>query len=209
MYITNEWYIFHEVIDKKTCNKIKRLAHSWEDASVDTQKETTDEERLTGRKGDFKTKSTIRTSDVCWVKDQWVYNVIWPYMLEANHAAGWRFHIKAAESLQITRYKKGGFYNFHRDGMGDHLSVNNETDNPFLYGNVRKLSMTLLLNDTYEGGEFQLSSYGKQECTITVPKFNLIGSIIVFPSGMEHRVAPITKGLRYSLVAWFVGPPFV
>jgi len=32
--------------------------------------------------------------------------------------------------------------------------------------------------------------------------------IIVFPSDMEHRVAPVTKGIRYSLVVWFLGPPF-
>ena len=34
------------------------------------------------------------------------------------------------------------------------------------------------------------------------------GSVIVFPSCMEHRVTPITKGTRYSVVCWFVGPPF-
>ena len=35
------------------------------------------------------------------------------------------------------------------------------------------------------------------------------GSVIVFPSSMEHRVAPVTKGIRYSVVCWFLGPPFV
>ena len=35
------------------------------------------------------------------------------------------------------------------------------------------------------------------------------GDIIFFTSGMEHRVAPVTKGVRYSLVNWFVGPPVV
>ena len=35
------------------------------------------------------------------------------------------------------------------------------------------------------------------------------GDIIFFCSGMEHRVAPVTKGIRYSLVNWFVGPPVV
>jgi len=45
-------------------------------------------------------------------------------------------------------------------------------------------------------------------CEISVPEFNKTGSIVVFPSDMEHRVAPVTKGIRYSLVVWFVGPPF-
>ena len=42
---TNEWYVFGGgTVDKKTCNKIKRLAQgNWEESSVDTSKETTDE----------------------------------------------------------------------------------------------------------------------------------------------------------------------
>ena len=35
------------------------------------------------------------------------------------------------------------------------------------------------------------------------------GSVIVFPSDMWHRVKPITKGIRYTLVIWFLGPPYV
>ena len=69
--------------------------------------------------------------------------------------------------------------------------------------------MTTLLSDSYEGGEFQFASYGKEECNITIPEFSKVGSIVVFPSAMEHRVAPVTKGVRHSLVTWFVGPPFV
>ena len=122
---------------------------------------------------------------------------------------GWGFDIKAAETMQLTRYRKGGFYSFHRDGMGDKLSVYDIPENTFMHGHVRKLSMTLLLNEDYEGGELQFASYAKQQCKISAPEFNLSGSIIVFPSGMEHRVAPVTKGIRYSLVTWFLGPPFV
>jgi len=130
-------------------------------------------------------------------------------MKGANEQAGWKYDIKAAESCQITRYKKGGFYSFHTDGNGDHLSAYNAPTNAFLHGHVRKLSMTTLLSDSYEGGEFQFASYGKEECDISTPEFSKVGSIVVFPSSMEHRVAPVTKGVRYSLVTWFVGPPFV
>ena len=72
-------------------------------------------------------------------------------------------NIKAAESCQITRYKKGGFYNFHSDGTGDHLSTFNSPDNKFLHGHVRKLSMSVMLNDNFEGGAFEFASYGKEE----------------------------------------------
>ena len=208
--LTNEWYIFKGALDKKTCNKIKRLArNNWEESSVDTSKETTDEERKTGKKGDYKPDPKMRISDLSWIADQWVYDTIWPFMQAANEKAGWSYHIKAAESMQITRYRKGGFYSFHQDGRGDHLSAYNNPQNAFMHGHVRKLSMTTLLSDSYEGGEFQFASYNKEECVISTPEFSKVGSIVVFPSSMEHRVAPVTKGIRHSLVTWFLGPPFV
>ena len=209
MNTVNEWYVFQKAIDNKTCNKIRRLAaKKWEESSVDMKKNTTDEERKSGRKGEFGVNPETRISDIFWQKEQWVYDLIWPYMIQANEDAGWKYHIKAAESMQITRYKKGGFYNFHRDGFGDHRSTYHQPDNAFIHGHVRKLSMSIILNDNFEGGAFEFASYGKEKCDIT-PIEAERGSVIVFPSSMEHRVAPVTKGIRYSLVCWFLGPPFV
>mgnify|MGYP003307903561 FL=1 len=68
--------------------------------------------------------------------------------------------------------------------------------------------MTILLNDDYEGGDFQFATYAKEQCEIITPEYNKQGTVIVFPSDMEHRVLPVTKGTRYSLVTWFLGPPF-
>ena len=65
-----------------------------------------------------------------------------------------------------------------------------------------------MLNDNFDGGAFEFASYNKEECVIT-PIEASSGSVIVFPSSVEHRVSPVTKGTRYSLVTWFVGPPFV
>ena len=206
----NEWFVFDAgAVDKKTCNKIKRLArNNWEESSVDTQVGITDEERTTGKKRDYKPEPKVRISDIAWCNEQWIYDIIFPYMNRAKEEAGWRYHIKAAESMQITRYKKGGFYNFHHDGYGDHLSAYNNPQNAFMHGHVRKISMSIILNGNFEGGAFEFASYNKEKCVIT-PIEAEAGSVIVFPSAMEHRVAPITKGVRYSLVVWFVGPPFV
>ena len=210
MHNTNEWYYFIEGLDKKTCNKIRNSARGrWKESGVDTKKGITDKDRITGAKPIHGIDKKVRISDIVWTEDQWIYDTIWPYMQEANEQAGWKYDIRAAEDMQITRYKKGGFYYFHKDGKGDHLSAYNKPDNEFLHGNVRKLSMTVLLNDNYKGGEFQFTEYGKEQCEISTPEeFNKIGSIIVFPSDVEHRVAPVTKGIRYSLVVWFLGPPF-
>ena len=208
---TNEWYVFGGgSMDKKTCNKIRRWAakDGWNPAVVDITTSVTDEERISGRVPDYKPDSKLRVSDVAWCNDKWIYDIIFPYMEQANQEASWKYDIKAAESAQITRYKKGGFYNFHTDGSGDHLVAYDNPDNPAMHGHVRKLSMTVILNDNFEGGALEFAGYAKEKCTIT-PVEAEAGSVIVFPSCMEHRVTPITKGTRYSVVCWFLGPPFV
>ena len=147
----------------------------------------------------------VRKSDIIWVNEQWIYELIYPYMTSANVQAGWNYNVISVEDCQITRYTEDGFYSWHKDGIGSHNEVWNKPEWPALHGNTRKLSMTIVLNSDFEGGEFEI--YGLNDET-KVPRLEK-GSIIVFPSFMDHRVTPVTKGTRYSLVAWFVGPPFV
>ena len=196
MHLVNEWYYFNNAIDDKTCKKIIRLGSGkFEDATVGQQ-----EEKVVSR--------STRTSSVYFSNDQWLYDLIWPYMLEANELSGWKFDVKYCESVQVTKYKKGQFYNWHKDGHSDNLSSYDMPNNGYMHGNVRKLSMTILLNDKYDGGSFQFANYVAGNAGITDPGISSLGSIIVFPSFVEHRVNPVTKGVRYSLVSWFLGPPF-
>jgi len=209
MQLVNEWFYFNNTISKEICEDIKNLSNgSFESATVDVHKVTTEEERRIGRKADYALDKKSRLSDISWTSDQLIIDLVWPYMVKANKQAGWNFDITAVESMQITKYKPDGFYNWHRDGGSDCLSKHNKPDNKFLHGKVRKLSMTVLLNENYQGGEFQFAHYSKLDNKVETPDFKNAGSVIVFPSFMEHRVAPVTKGTRYSLVAWFVGPPF-
>ena len=210
MHNINDWFYFIGALDKNTCNKIRNVAkNKWKRAIVHVNENITDEERITGITPIPGINKNIRISGTMGTNDQWIYDTIFPYMEEANEQAGWKYDIRAAEGMQLTRYKKGEFYNFHKDGLGDYLSAYDQPENEFLHGHVRKLSMSVLLNDNYEGGEFQFATYKQEKCTIdTPPEFNKIGSIIMFPSDMEHRVTPVTKGIRYSLVVWFLGPPF-
>ena len=60
--------------------------------------------------------------------------------------------------------------------------------------------MTALLNDTFEGGEFEFYEIP----TLEMNK----GDIVFFPSFELHRVKPVTKGVRHSLVTWFLGPQY-
>jgi len=57
----------------------------------------------------------------------------------------------------------------------------------------------------YEGGEFQINN-GQEKDVETIPTKK--GRMIIFPSFMIHRVAPVTKGKRKSVVVWVTGPKF-
>ena len=96
------------------------------------------------------------------------------------------------QGFQFTRYEAPGeHYEWHVDrGRGIP---------------VRKLSVTVQLSDpaTYEGGDLQISE-GLTPATLERKR----GRLTFFPSWIQHRVTPVTSGIRYSLVAWIGGPPF-
>ena len=91
--------------------------------------------------------------------------------------------IYTPEIIQITTYNEGEYYNWHKDGSG------------FGY---RKLSLTMQLNDPseYEGGEFEFKDFG-------VMKMEK-GDACLFAPNLMHRVKPVTKGVRHSVVSWFI-----
>lgn len=175
-------------------------------------------------------KSYVRDSEVTWLNDRWLYDLVYPYIHKANAAAGWNFDWNDSESFQFTVYNVGGFYGWHEDGSMCHFSKYKRiipgitpqnkdgsyeptyTKNKNLIGKVRKLSVTINLNlpGEYEGGnlkfDFGPHNEGKRfhECVEIRPQ----GSIVIFPSFVYHQVTPITKGTRYSLVLWTLGQPF-
>ena len=100
-----------------------------------------------------------------------------------------------------------GFYYWHYDGQSDADGMYRKKENknkisPNWVGKVRKLSVTLTLNDDYEGGEFEILSdpyHDKETDTMTqeirTPDIKSPGSLVVFPGFLYHRVAPVTKGI--------------
>ena len=73
------------------------------------------------------------------------------------------------------------------------------------YGVQRKISIVVQLSDQedYEGGELELKT-SKNSYVADKSK----GSILLFPSFCLHKVRPVTKGKRNSLVLWVSGMPF-
>jgi PKHD-type hydroxylase len=179
------YWVFQNVINLETCEQIINLGKDkWMKAKIEGKKEI-----------DTKTRRT----DVAWSNDDWLYQICWDYLHTANRNSNWNFEISSCEPMQITKYKKNGHYEFHQDGNG--FSRYDNTENKFLHNKTRKLSMTIVLNEDYEGGEFEFF----QDINLIKEK---MGTVIVFPSYMVHKVRPVTKGTRYSLVAWFCGQPF-
>ena len=100
------------------------------------------------------------------------------------------------EDIVLLRYENTDKYDWHLD-IGK-----NETS-------VRKISAIIQLSDEqdYEGGDFEFSianDEGDENYFGTRKK----GSLILFPAFLGHRVRPITKGVRYSIVTWILGDAF-
>ena len=88
-------------------------------------------------------------------------------------------------------YDVNGKYEAHVDTFHQ---LSNET---------RKLTCLAILNDDFEGGKFYIMNSHEK---IYPPQEK--GDIIVFPSFMVHGVEPVTKGKRFTVVTWLVGPYF-
>lgn len=202
----NEKYSLYG-LDKENCKKILNLVQGrWQESKVEADSSWGEHNAIDAT--EYVTNDILRTSDIFWTKEQWVVDLLWQYMHHTNVFTGRRWAIDAVETMQITRYREKDFYDFHIDGRGDHHAKYMAVENELMHGKVRKMSMTVLLNDDYEGGEFQFAVCGKGRIEVIPVEEKSTGTIIVFPSTMEHRVTPVTKGTRYSLVAWYLGPPF-
>ena len=228
MNLHYQYYWFKEVIPHDVCDKIIKMGNE----QIELVKKEGGDASGTTRGGGGKIKDDKRVSakeltpkeqnggdyyardcQVAWFNNQWLYDLVWPYLLEANRESGWNWDIEWAEGFQFTKYTKGQFYDWHCDSWDKPYDKPNTPD----HGKIRKLSMTCQLTDgsEYKGGELEFDfrnydphmrdeSKHRVQCKEILPK----GSIIVFPSFVWHRVKPVTSGTRYSLVVWHLGRPF-
>ena len=136
-----------------------------------------------------------RTSHISWIpfkKMPDMYKDIERIMKTTNGNHFGFDGMQITEMAQYTEYPEGGFYDWHID------SDTNFAHEPV----VRKISMTLLLSpeNEFEGGDLELMTEGK------AAKLKQ-GHAIFFASFIRHRVTPVIRGNRKSLVMWFGGTP--
>ena len=144
--------------------------------------------------GGLDTKKRVTT--ISWIPFKEMpemYNDLNNFIQKANLNHFGFGDIQITEQAQFTEYPEGGFYDWHTD---TDVSMSHEPP-------VRKISMTCLLSpeNQFEGGDLELTAPGKRA------KLKQ-GHAVVFASFLNHRVAPVTRGIRQSLVMWFGGKPF-
>lgn len=125
--------------------------------------------------------------------DHWFGHMLRGYALRANKECGWDYEVTEHEAVQYASYGVGQHYDWHTDTFtlsGQPLD--------------RKISVVCLMSDPseFEAGNLQLRLYS--EYTAPLVK----GSVIAFPSVIEHRVVPVTSGVRTSATMWLSGPRF-
>jgi len=203
MNISNYYWYFTAAIPPKLCDDI--IKYGLSQSEIIARTGNYGNKKLS--KDEIKNLKRKRNSDLVWLNENWIYKELHPYIHQANRLAGWNFQWDTSEAIQFTKYKLNQYYDWHCDSW----------DKPDRNNKIRKLSMTCQLTDgsEYQGGELEFdfrnydppmrdeSKHLKQAKEI-LPK----GSIIVFPSFVWHRVKPVTKGVRYSMVMWNLGYPF-
>lgn len=148
--------------------------------------------------GDQESSGHIRISDTGWLSinqdSAWIYDRL-AYVARKLNAQFYNFDLFGfVEDMQYTIYngEHSGHYTWHMD-------ISAASPAP------RKFTLILQLSNTndYEGGEIQiLNSFA--ESVVTKQR----GLIAAFPSWVMHRVTPVTKGTRKTLVVWVSGPQF-
>jgi len=175
------YYRWEEVIKAKECRSI-----------IDEFK---DSDYIDGKvKG--KDLSDMRCTSIHWIDPCHLLNrAIQSFMLEAN-SVFFNYNVDTSETLQFGRYGMDGKYDWHID-----------TSNP-TSKKCRKLSTIVQLSDPndYDGGDLEFFNGVLEPEDLNIRKQ---GSVIVFDSRDWHRITPITKGVRYSLVLWSSGGGFI
>ena len=179
------------VLTPKQCNELISIGQN--EPKINATIGTTD--KIT------KLDERYRKSIISWIpfaKALPIYQVIKNWM-EVTNTNYFDFDtVQLSEQGQYAEYHKGGFYNWHMDSNTEMAAM----------PTVRKISMTLLLNDLkdYEGGDLEI--FCGETLDSEKNKFKLKqGYAVFFASFLLHRVMPVIKGNRKSLVMWFGGSP--
>jgi len=182
------WAYWDNAFSKEECEKIISIGNS----KNLSQSYVSREDDLTVQ------DISIKNAEIAWLYSsdnmEWAFQRLF-HIINSLNTNFFRFDLFGMiEGLQFTKYQSpDGVYVKHMDKFSNSMGV------------VRKLSITIQLSNPldYEGGELDLHL---DSIPTTMKKDQ--GRLVMFPSYILHEVKPVTKGTRYSLVAWVSGKPF-
>tara|TARA_B110000285_G_C15027081_1_gene564722 strand:+ start:513 stop:1094 length:582 start_codon:yes stop_codon:yes gene_type:complete len=192
MILKNFYWCFSKAVSPEACEKI-----------IKTGKKSILEKGKVGIKG---TSCNVRDSKVAFINEDPLFDLVKNFVTESNKNAEWNFQWDWIEPVQFTSYSKKEYYGWHADGFPEPM----KKEDPNFNGKIRKLSFILQLADPkkYTGGELRFSFPGVKKQIFKPKIFLPQGSVIVFPSFIQHEVTPVKTGNRYSLVGWCIGQPW-
>lgn len=183
------WVYMENAFNKEECNDIISYGYNQELAAGTVYHQKRDDNVDDVEK-------SIREAMVSWIFPNegtfWIYKRLSSITNMLNNDY-YKFDLAGfAEGLQFTEYTApSGMHSAHLDKSPN--------------GIVRKMSLVVQLSDpeSYEGCNLEIIDSGGN---LKLPRDQ--GTMLMFPSWEMHRVTPITKGKRNSLVAWITGNPF-
>ena len=184
-----EWAYYKSIFTPEACNKILEdgLKLPVKDASLGVIGENT--------RDDYR-RSKVRFIQKYDPTFEWLFDELWKMAIESNDL-WFGFHISKIDYIQLAEYDESyqGEYKKHHDVFW----MNNDPNYH------RKLTCVVQLTDPkkYKGCDLELF-ISKEPTKMSRDR----GYLVMFPSYTLHKVTPIEKGTRHSLVGWITGKPF-
>jgi len=139
---------------------------------------------------DSKVNLGVRTAMVAFpekIYEEFFSKILGRFIMDKFH-----FDVDGVQRIRVLAYPVGGHYKFHSDTATGKLQPDH-----------RKITMLAMLSNDFDGGEFILRSCGRE---INLTDKLIPGAAIAFPSYLDHRVTPVTRGIRRTVVLWGTGP---
>ena len=145
-------------------------------------------------------KDTIKTSTVkpvAWQNCKHYLSRL-DHLIKYTNISHFGFHLYDMTDIDCI--------NFNEYTEENHSQYDWHSDNS-KHGDIFDFKMTTILNlstEPYEGGNFELFLNGEKH----IKELGHTGAVICFPSWIQHRVTPVTKGKRTTVSIWSRGPNF-
>ncbi len=181
----NAWEVWTGALTDAECDAIVQRAGLYPEADATVGFSE-------GKRSDL----SYRTSSIRWLDPDREADIVSRIMsfVRRSNRTNFGVDIVAPFDIQFTEYRaaNNGHYDWHQD-------VWLESPRPY----DRKLSVVVQLSppEDYTGGEFAFFGLQNPEATFA-PR----GSLLIFPSYLQHCVHPVKQGTRRSLVTWVEGP---